>query len=92
MTWRSLLARAIHHNRSLPYSRYFQLATIRADHRPANRTVVFRGFLDETDQLKMITDFRSAKVEQIQQQVWGEACWYFPKTREQFRLSGKLTL
>lgn len=89
--WRSLLARAIHKNRSLPYSRYFQLATVRADHRPANRTVVYRGFLGD-DQLKMITDFRSAKVEQIQQLAWGEACWYFPKTREQFRLGGKLTL
>ncbi|MGB5959560.1 MAG: Npun_F5749 family FMN-dependent PPOX-type flavoprotein [Coleofasciculaceae cyanobacterium] len=89
--WRSLLARAIHQNRSLPYSRYFQLATIRADQRPANRTVVFRGFLGD-DQLKIITDFRSAKVEQIQHLAWGEACWYFAKTREQFRLSGQLTL
>lgn len=90
--WRSLLARAIHKNRSLPASRYFQLATIRADQRPANRTVVYRGFLGETDQLKIITDLRSAKAAQIQQLAWGEACWYFAKTREQFRLSGKLTL
>jgi pyridoxamine 5'-phosphate oxidase len=90
--WRSLLARAIHKNRSLPYSRYFQLATVRADHRPANRTVVYRGFLGETDQIKIITDLRSAKANQIPQLAWGEACWYFPKTREQFRLSGKLTL
>lgn len=90
--WRSLLARAIHKNRSLPSSRYFQLATVRADHRPANRTVVFRGFLGETDQIKIITDLRSAKTDQIQQRAWGEACWYFPKTREQFRLSGNLTL
>jgi pyridoxamine 5'-phosphate oxidase len=90
--WRSLLARAIHKNRSLPASRYFQLATIRADQRPANRTVVYRGFLGETDQLKIITDLRSAKAAQIQQLAWGEACWYFAKTREQFRLSGKLSL
>lgn len=90
--WRSLLARALHKNRSLPASRYFQLATIRADQRPANRTVVYRGFLGETDQLKIITDLRSAKAAQIQQLAWGEACWYFAKTREQFRLSGKLSL
>ncbi|HEY9636158.1 MAG TPA: Npun_F5749 family FMN-dependent PPOX-type flavoprotein [Coleofasciculaceae cyanobacterium] len=90
--WRSLLARALHQNRSLPYARYFQLATVRKDGRPANRTVVFRGFVDDTNQLKIITDSRSQKADQINQQAWGEACWYFPKTREQFRLAGQLTL
>ncbi|HEY9900948.1 MAG TPA: Npun_F5749 family FMN-dependent PPOX-type flavoprotein [Candidatus Sericytochromatia bacterium] len=90
--WRSLLARALHKNRSLPYARYFQLATLHADGRPANRTVVFRGFLDNTNQLKIITDSRSDKADQIDQQPWGEACWYFPNTREQFRLAGQLTL
>jgi pyridoxamine 5'-phosphate oxidase len=91
-SWRSPLARALHKNRSLPYARYFQLATVRADGLPANRTVVFRGFLDDTNQLKIITDSRSQKADQIQHQSWGEACWYFPKTREQFRLAGQLTL
>lgn len=90
--WREPLARALHRNRSLAYSRYFQLATVRSDGRPANRTVVFRGFLENTNQLKMITDSRSQKVEEIAGNPWGEACWYFPKTREQFRLSGQLTL
>lgn len=90
--WRSLLARALHNNRSLPYARYFQLATVRADGRPANRTVVFRGFLEDTNQLKIITDSRSQKAEQIHYQSWGEVCWYFPKTREQFRFTGQLTL
>ncbi|MBF2025972.1 MAG: pyridoxamine 5'-phosphate oxidase family protein [Oscillatoriales cyanobacterium C42_A2020_001] len=90
--WRSPLARALHRNRSLPYARYLQLATVHADGRPANRTVVFRGFLDETNQLKFVTDARSDKAEQIEHNAWSEACWYFPNTREQFRLSGKLTL
>ena len=90
--WRSLLSRALHKNRSLPYARYFQLATVRADSRPANRTVVFRGFLEDTDQLKIITDSRSQKADQIDHQSWGEACWYFPNTREQFRFAGQLTL
>jgi PPOX class probable FMN-dependent enzyme len=90
--WRSLLSRALHKNRSLPYARYFQLATVRADGRPANRTVVFRGFLDDTNQLKIITDSRSQKADQINHQSWGEACWYFPTTREQFRVTGQLTL
>lgn len=90
--WRSPLARALHRNRSLVYARYFQLATIRVDGRPANRTVVFRGFLDNTNQLKIITDARSEKAEQIDQTADSEACWYFPKTREQFRLFGSLIL
>ncbi|WP_460207190.1 Npun_F5749 family FMN-dependent PPOX-type flavoprotein [Scytonema sp. NUACC21] len=90
--WRSPLARALHRNRSEPHSRYFQLATVQADGRPANRTVVFRGFRDDTNQLKIITDSRSQKFDQINYQAWGEACWYFTNTREQFRLAGELVL
>jgi pyridoxamine 5'-phosphate oxidase len=90
--WRGAIARALHHNRSLIYARYLQLATVQADHRPANRTVVFRDFLKDTNQLKFITDIRSDKVEQIKTQPWAEACWYFPNTREQFRIAGCLTL
>jgi pyridoxamine 5'-phosphate oxidase len=90
--WRSLITRALHHNRSLVYSRYLQLATVQNNGRPANRTVVFRGFWGETNQLKIITDNRSQKFTEIQEQSWGEICWYFPKTREQFRLSGSIIL
>lgn len=90
--WRSPLARALHRNRSLAYARYLQLATVRANGRPANRTVVFRGFLENTNQLKFITDIRSEKIEEINFYPWGEICWYFPKTREQFRIAGQLVL
>ena len=90
--WRSPLARALHLNCSLAYARYLQLATVRADGRPANRTRVFRGFQADSDRLKFVTDSRSQKPEQIEHQPWAEACWYFPETREQFRLHGYLTL
>ena len=90
--WRSPLARALDRNHSLAYARYLQLATVRADNRPANRTVVFRGFLEDTDQLKFVIDARSQKINQIAHLSWAEACWYFPTTREQFRLTGSLTL
>jgi pyridoxamine 5'-phosphate oxidase len=91
--WRSLLASAIHRNRSKPHSRYFQLATVNPAGYPANRTVVFRGFLDDQqNQLKMITDARSAKIQDLEHQPLAEICWYFTKTREQFRISGKLQL
>ncbi|MBW4582635.1 MAG: pyridoxamine 5'-phosphate oxidase family protein [Tildeniella nuda ZEHNDER 1965/U140] len=91
-SWRSPLAHALHRNRSLAYARYLQLATVRADQRPANRTIVFRGFLDGTNQLQFVTDARNEKADQIDRTPWGEACWYFPKTREQFRLAGALLL
>ena len=91
--WRSPLSSAIHRNRSKPHSRYFQLATVTSEGYPANRTVVFRGFLDdELNRLKIITDSRSAKIQDIEHQATAEACWYFTKTREQFRITGELQL
>jgi pyridoxamine 5'-phosphate oxidase len=90
--WRGAIAHALHRNRSFVYARYLQLATVQPNGRPANRTLVFRGFLEDTNQLKFITDTRSAKADQIQQQPWAEICWYFPNTREQFRINGDLTL
>lgn len=88
--WRSPLARALHRNRSLLYSRYLQLATVTPDGLPACRTVVFRGFREGTNQLQVITDRRSQKIQHIAHQPKAEVCWYFPKTREQFRLAGHL--
>ncbi|MGD1875170.1 MAG: Npun_F5749 family FMN-dependent PPOX-type flavoprotein [Mastigocoleus sp.] len=90
--WRSYLAGALKKNRSQPHSRYLQLATVKPDGFPANRTVVFRGFLETTNKLKIITDSRSEKFTQIHHHPWGEICWYFTVTREQFRIFGKLIL
>ncbi|AFZ34161.1 pyridoxamine 5'-phosphate oxidase-related, FMN-binding protein [Stanieria cyanosphaera PCC 7437] len=90
--WRSHLARALHLNRSQAHSRYLQLATITPEGLPANRTVVFRGFLEGTNYLQIITDFRSSKIDQIQYQSEAEICWYFTKSREQFRIFGTLIL
>ncbi len=86
------MSRALHLHRSQPHARYFQLATVTPEGRPANRTVVFRGFLESTNQLKIITDLRSAKIAHIKHQPWVEACWYFSKTREQFRFKGTCSL
>ena len=89
--WRSPLNQALDRNPH-PTARYLQLATVSVDGRPANRTVVFRGFLKDTDQLKFVIDARSQKANQIERQPWAEACWYFTETREQFRIAGSLTL
>jgi pyridoxamine 5'-phosphate oxidase len=98
--WRSVLAGVLHRNRSLPTSRYLQLAMVNQQGRPTNRTVVFRGWRDPASQLQFVTDGRSAlraatgttKAIEIAQNPWVEACWYFAKTREQFRIAGTLEL
>jgi PPOX class probable FMN-dependent enzyme len=94
--WRSHLARSLHQHRNQPEARFLQLATIDLDQRPRNRTVVFRGFLENRDRfpdcLKIVTDSRSQKIEQIAANPWAEVSWYFTKTRSQFRILGKLIL
>ncbi len=90
--WRSQLEKSLEHHRHITHARYLQLATVTEENRPANRTVVFRGFYGDKDCLKFAIDSRSEKVHQIVVQPWAEACWYFTQTREQFRLSGLLSL
>ncbi|WP_069790352.1 Npun_F5749 family FMN-dependent PPOX-type flavoprotein [Cyanobacterium sp. IPPAS B-1200] len=90
--WRSPLAKALHINRAKPYSRYFQLATISAEGYPTNRTVVFRGFYEDTNWLQIITDIRSEKYQHLQKRPQSEICWYFTKTREQFRINGHIDI
>ncbi len=90
--WREPLQRAIHLSRSIPYSRYIQLATVSKEGKPANRTVVFRGFLPNTNIIQIVTDTRSQKFSHLQHQSWAEICWYFSKTRQQFRFFGKVIL
>ena len=91
--WSQMLKSSLEANASLPYAKYVQLATVKRDGRPSNRTVVFRGFMrgDETA-LTFVTDRRSKKVEEVKFSPYVEVCWYLPVTREQFRLSGKLRI
>jgi len=91
-SWQSRLTRALHSNRSRRESRYFQLATVTPEGQPANRTLVFRGFRDNTNELQMVTDARSEKIRDLEQQPQGEICWYFTKSREQFRFQGEISL
>jgi pyridoxamine 5'-phosphate oxidase len=95
--WRSPIARALHRNRSLPYARYVQLATVDATNRPTNRTVVFRGWLEPESQLQFVVDIRSNKAQNLVRDIprsnlHAEVCWYFPTTREQFRIAGTMEL
>ncbi len=89
-SWRTLLQAALHRNRSDPGVRYLQLATVDPQGHPRNRTVVFRGFLGDTDRIQLAVDGRSEKLRQIAHCPLAQICWYFCKTREQFRIAGTL--
>jgi PPOX class probable FMN-dependent enzyme len=88
--WRLALDKAIRSNKSQVSSKWFQLATVRVDGSPANRTVVFRGFVDGSDALYIVTDSRSNKVGEIARNPCAEIAWYFTISREQFRIRCKL--
>jgi PPOX class probable FMN-dependent enzyme len=90
--WRDALKTALKRNRREAHNRYLQLATLRGDGTPAVRTLVFRGFDERSARVHMVTDARSAKVDEIRHATPGELCWYFTHTREQFRLRGSLSL
>ena len=87
--WFDALKKAIRKNKRLRENRYFQLATISKGALPANRTVVFRGFTEPSNSIKVITDSRSKKLEEIKSNPSFEICWYFSITREQFRVRGE---
>ncbi|GLC37496.1 hypothetical protein PLESTB_001753700 [Pleodorina starrii] len=91
--WRAKIHKSLSKNKHLANSRYVQLATVREDGRPANRTVVFRGFLsDDDDSLTFVTDSRSRKVQEVAANPAAEVAWYFPQTREQYRIAGNLVI
>ncbi|MEW5319975.1 MAG: hypothetical protein WDW38_011083 [Sanguina aurantia] len=91
--WKEGLLKALSKNKGLANAKYVQIATVRPDGRPSNRTVVFRGFLRQiTNDLTFITDRRAKKVAEIAANPWAEVCWYFPNSREQYRLGGSLTI
>ncbi len=90
MSWKPILQRALQRNRSQAQVRYLQLATITPAGLPACRTVVFRGFLHNTDHLTAITDARSTKMHDLQANRHAAIAWYMPKTREQFRFTTRI--
>ncbi|CAM6012336.1 unnamed protein product [Sphagnum balticum] len=91
-SWREILQSALQSHKHLKHTQHLQLATVRADGRPANRTLVFRGFVDGTDKVQFTTDFRSQKVEDMKHCPFGEVCYYFSESWEQFRINGILEL
>ena len=104
--WRVAVKAALKKNGKSACAKFAQLATVRASTgAPAVRTVVFRGFGDafrddddddarddgdEANALTFCADARSEKIRDIAGDARGEIAWYFPETREQFRVTGTL--
>lgn len=84
--WRQELTKSLHQSRSMPESRYFQLASVGQSGEPFCRTVVYRGLTDD-NHLIVISDTRSEKFTQLTHNANAQVCWYFSKTREQYRFS-----
>ena len=88
--WLKPLQHAIAQNTAVEFSRYVQLASVTPDGMPSCRTVVFRGF--RSDALVITTDARSDKVAHFRARPFAEVAWYFPLTKEQFRLFGTVVM
>lgn len=74
-------------NSSVVYSNFFQLATVDSSNNPQVRTVVFRGFYN--DAIKISCNINSNKIKEIAHNDTVQICWYFPISREQFRITCK---
>ena len=88
-SWYAALRHTIRKNKRTRENSYFHLATVASDGSPSNRAVVFRGFLPGTDSLKIVTDTRSKKVPELQDNPVCEVSWYFSHTREQYRIKAR---
>uniref|UniRef100_A0A0R0FKB1 pyridoxal 5'-phosphate synthase n=1 Tax=Glycine max TaxID=3847 RepID=A0A0R0FKB1_SOYBN len=81
LAWKQLLLNALESNAHLKHSSFMQLATLGTNGTPSNRTVVFRGFQDNTDNIQINTHARTPKI-----------CWYFTDSWEQFRINGDVDI
>ena len=72
-------------------NRLVQLATVSQDNSPRVRTVVFRGWT-KFNEMIVISDNRSKKIEEIKSNNYVEICWFFPTSMCQFRLRGRLNI
>ncbi len=85
--WLSHIISAQKKEGNLGSARWVQLATIASDSSPRVRTVVFRGWSDSYE-LEILTDKRSQKYKEIELNNNVEICWFFLRSKCQFRLRG----
>jgi PPOX class probable FMN-dependent enzyme len=96
--WRESLMRSLELMRNMPEATFFQMANAYTsgsdinDIVVENRTLVFRGFADDSQTLLAITDSRTDKIMQLHKSNTAHICWYFTQTREQYRISTEVSL
>lgn len=90
--WQLLVSAALASSDGDPTVRFSQLATVDRAGNPYNRTVVIRAFRSETDELHVVTDARSQKIEHLRERPRAALCWYLTASRQQFRFRGSVTL
>lgn len=94
--WRQQLQNSWQASQQRHSRSHAQLSTIRGPSsgslhgRPACRTVNIRAF--HQNKFYFVSDLRSGKANDIQEgpSNFAEICWYFPETKTQFRISGRL--
>ena len=87
--WRQRLKSAQSKEGKLASNRWIQLANISKNNQPRVRTVVFRGWLDDSTML-IYTDKRSEKYVDLESNNNIEVLWLFFKTKSQYRFKGKV--
>ena len=87
--WRQRLKASQSREGKLTSNRWIQIANVSKNNQPRVRTVVFRGWLDNTTML-IYTDKRSEKYKDLRINKHIEVLWLFFKTKSQYRFKGKV--
>ncbi len=88
--WRLAVDSALNKADDANTASFVQLATLDGCGKPSVRTMVCRGFTDDSSAMLMATDLRSDKVAQHKDKSCVQVVWYFTTVREQFRFSGMM--
>lgn len=86
-----MIQKSLKENSEVVYSNFLQLATVDKNNQPQVRTLSFKGIYNN-EQIKIITELKSHKVIEINNNDSCQICWYFPISREQYRISCKAKL
>tara|TARA_B100000212_G_scaffold166756_1_gene125406 strand:- start:727 stop:1266 length:540 start_codon:yes stop_codon:yes gene_type:complete len=87
--WRQRLKASQTKEGKLASNRWIQLANVSKNKQPRVRTVVFRGWLDNSTML-IYSDKRSEKYADLENNNNIEVLWLFYKTKSQYRFKGKV--
>lgn len=90
--WATRLQKSLQISKDMPESRFLQVATIDESGVPQNRTLVFRSLDADSAVLSVISDLRTPKIAELRGDPRASICWYFTRSREQFRLACSTTI